>query len=59
MDISTKLFRKARLNNMFDLENKSFEEIEDYILHLENRIEELENQLKIKDEVIENLRNRR
>lgn len=44
---------------MFDLENKSFEEIEDYILHLENRIEELENQLKIKDEVIENLRNRR
>lgn len=44
---------------MFDLDNKSFEEIEDYILHLENRIEELENQLDIKDEVIENLRNRR
>lgn len=44
---------------MFDLENKSFEEIEDYILHLENRIEELENQLEIKDEVIENLKNRR
>lgn len=44
---------------MFDLDNKSFEEIEDYILHLENRIEELENQLEIKDEVIENLRNRR
>lgn len=44
---------------MFDLDNKSFEEIEDYILHLENRIEELKNQLDIKDEVIENLRNRR
>lgn len=41
---------------MFDLEDKSFEEIEAYILHLENKIEELENQLQIKDEVIENLR---
>ena len=28
---------------MFDLENKSFEEIEDYILHLENKVEELQD----------------
>lgn len=28
---------------MFDLENKSFEEIEDYIISLENKIEELQD----------------
>lgn len=40
-------------------EEKNFEQLEEYILHLENRVEDLENQLEIKDEVIENLRNRR